>query len=605
MQQSKARIHFFVLILTILSSPRLPASAEDALSTEKSKPNRLIQWQSWDEKNLFKKDDSLRKPVLLNLRAVWCHWCHVMEQTTYTDPEVAKIIIQSFIATEADQDQRPDLGARYRDWGWPATILFDADGHEIKKVAGFIEPGKMVKILTDALDPVAKTASDSQTNSSNAPQSPEGILDQLAARHQSAVDSKLGGLRTSHKFLDPDSLEYGLRLGTESELEHVKLTLKNNLLLLDPVWGGFYQYSTGGVWTNPHFEKIMSAQADNIRMYSAASEILSLPEYLTPAARTADYLIKFLGTPGPAFAASQDSDLHPGEHSAGYFSLNDTARRALGMPAIDSHFYSRENGKAIEALADLFNATDDSKYLDAAVKAARWINDQRALTGGGFSHSEKDAAGPYLGDTLSMGRAFLALYQAQSEIEWLEHAKNAGTFIIDNFSPAPSSSGNSGFISAVQPASSRFAPARSTAENIATVRFLNLLSEYSGEQSYKDAAKKGLSYLLQPDVALDSISEPGIIIAAEELNSDPIHIAVVGSKGDSSTQSLIKAARSFPSFYKRVDLYDRKAGPPPNPDMRFPQLNKSAAYVCTNKRCSMPIFNPNDISKVAKELSTQ
>ena len=241
------------------------------------------------------------------------------------------------------------------------------------------------------------------------------------------------------------------------------------------------------------------------------------------------------------------------------------------------------------------------------MKADRWIDKHRNLKGGGFGHSEKDAAGPYLSDKLAMGRAFLALYQAQGEIEWLDRAKKAGNFIVKNFGPDSASASDDidGFISAVQPSSSKFTPARSTSENISAVRFLNLLSQYSGEQLYKDAAKRGLEYLKQPNIALDSVSEPGILIAAEELNSDPLHIAVVGTKADPSTQALAKAARGFPSFYKRIDLYDRTAGPPPNRDMRFPELKRSAAYVCTNKRCSMPIFAQNEISAAVKELGAR
>ena len=81
-----------------------------------------------------------KRLVLLDLVAVWCHWCHVMEETTYRDPEVVAQIRAHFVAVRVDQDSRPDLSNRYEDYGWPATVIFDADGHELVKFAGYIPP---------------------------------------------------------------------------------------------------------------------------------------------------------------------------------------------------------------------------------------------------------------------------------------------------------------------------------------------------------------------------------------------------------------------------------------------------------------------------------
>ena len=116
-----------------------------------------------------------------------------------------------------------------------------------------------------------------------------------------------------------------------------------------------------------------------------------------------------------------------------YFALDDTERRKLGIPRIDTHVYARENGWVIQALATLYAATGEKGHLNDAITAANWIIDRRSLDGRGFSHDEKDVAGPYLGDTLAMGAAFLALYTVTAETAWLDRAIAAAQFINEKF----------------------------------------------------------------------------------------------------------------------------------------------------------------------------
>ena len=110
------------------------------------------------------------------------------------------------------------------------------------------------------------------------------------------------------------------------------------------------------------------------------------------------------------FFVSQDADLHDGQENEAYFKLQDAGRRAQGIPRVDTHVYARENGWMIAALCDYYAASGDGSALTQAQRAAAWITVHRSLPGGGFRHDDVDTAGPYLGDTLAMGQAFLALY---------------------------------------------------------------------------------------------------------------------------------------------------------------------------------------------------
>ncbi len=209
-------------------------------------------------------------------------------------------------------------------------------------------------------------------------------------------------------------------------------TLDAQLNLLDPAWGGVYQYSTDGDWKHPHFEKIMQMQAENLRIYSLGYAQFRKPEYLKAAQEIHRYLKTFLMSPEGAFYTSQDADLIDGVHSDKYFKLDDAARRKQGIPRVDKHSYSRENGWAIAAFAAFYQATGDESVLAEAKRAAEWVIANRGLSGsaGGFRHDEKDATGPasfgpFLGDTLAMTRAFMALYASTGDRVWLGQARRS------------------------------------------------------------------------------------------------------------------------------------------------------------------------------------
>jgi uncharacterized protein YyaL (SSP411 family) len=345
-----------------------------------------------------------------------------------------------------------------------------------------------------------------------------------------------------------------------------------------------YQYSTDGDWDHPHFEKIMSYQADDLRTYARASVALGEPGFLKSAQEIHRFLRTFLMSPEGALYTSQDADLKPGEHSAEYFALGDAGRRKLGVPRVDTHVYARENGWAIEALVALYGVTGDEATLAEAVRAAQWIVAHRSLDGGGFRHDERDAAGPYLGDTLAMGRAFLALHAATAQRVWLNRAEAAATFIGAKFG-----GGVVGYATAV--GSGPHAPLPQIDENVSLARFAKLLHAYTGKAGYREIAERAMKYLASPQVAgKRRWMVGGVLLADRELASEPLHLVVVGKKDDPTAAALYRAALTFPSGYKRVEWYDRGEGPLARMDVEYPELGKPAAFLCTGGACSSPMF---------------
>ena len=560
-----------------------------------------ITWQPWSE-SLFEKARKENRFVLLDLEAVWCHWCHVMDEQTYHDDAVKKLIDDHFLAVRVDQDARPDLSRRYEDYGWPATIVFTPDGKEIVKRSGYIPPARFTALLAAVVKdptPVKYRDSEAPDQYSTSPLLPDDVRRTLIKSFIDSHDTRLGGMRQQQKFMDRDNVEYALMLagnGDKRARLMAEQTLAGSLNLIDPVWGGVYQYSTHGDWKHPHYEKILFVQSEHMRLYSLAALALGDRRFLDAAKKVYDYTTGFLLSPDGAFYVSQDADLVRGRHSEDYFALSDAGRRGRGMPAIDTHLYARENGWMIQGLAAYYAAGKNPDVLQRAVAAARWALAMRALPDGGFRHDESDAAGPYLEDTLAMGRGFLALYQVTGEREWLRHAERAEHFIHTRFAGAAA-----GYKTAAAHGS-MLAPMPQTDENIMMARFANLLARYSGDDQYRAHAEFAMLFLVTREIALRRRSEAGILVADAEMAGSPAHLTVVGAKTDPAAQELFASAQRHPAGYKRIEWWDRAEGPMPNPDVQYPELPKAAAYVCAANRCSLPVFTGNDLLALAQRL---
>jgi len=579
-------LHRAIAFIVLFGSVSLAQAAE---------PN-AIAWLRSDS-DAFVQARSQHRFVVLYLEAVWCHWCHVMDEKTYADGGVRAEIAAHYVPLRIDQDLRPDLSNRYKDYGWPATVIFAADGSEIAKRQGFVEPERFLRLLKAVVADPAPEKDEGETAPAVA-FAHAGALDaetraELIKRTRTTYDSKLGGLDIGQKYLDRDSVEYaiGKALTGDAVEKAVALnTLDAAQALFDPVWGGVYQYSTHGDWQHPHYEKLATVQAQYLRIYALAWASFARERDQRAVAEIQRYISAFLTSPDGAFYVSQDADLKPGEHSTAYFNLGNAERRAQGIPRVDRHLYALQNGQMIEALATWAEFGGDETALAAAKRAAEWAIAHRSSSGGGFSHDEHDAAGPYLGDSLAMGRAFLALYRATADRAWLTRAGAAADFIAAHFMRA-----QPGVISART--SGPIAPVPQITENISVARFVNLLVAYDGKIERRALAETALRWLADPRVALAEITEPGILLADDEMHADPLHLTVLAGKRDLAGRELFSALQHLPPWYKRIDWWDTSEGPLPNADVSYPAPKRAAAFVCTQSRCSLPIFTAAGIAQ--------
>jgi len=564
-----------------------------------------VAWRDFSDA-VFAEAKGQNRFVILYLKAVWCHWCHVMEDTTYRDPDVLAEIARHYIPVRVDQDARPDLSLRYEDWGWPATVVFGPDGGEIAKLRGYRQPAHFLAILKEIVadpSPVDYGQRPPETETNPATRLPAARKAALEAAFAKAYDRAQGGWGELHKFVDAQAMEYALALakaGDKDKEAMARQTLAQSFNLIDPAWGGVYQYSDRADWKSPHFEKIMSIQAAHLTLYAQAHAQWGAAEHRDAAADVYRYLVDFLTSPEGAFYTSQDADSVPGRHAAEFFALDDIGRRARPTPRIDANVYARENGWAIAALAAYHDATGEDEPLARALEAAAWIAENRALPGGGFAHGETDKSGPFLGDTLAMGQAFLALYRSTSDAKLLDRAAAAAGFIEDRFVD-PATGG--WFASAPASHSGVLGkPVKSRDENAAAVRFMNLLGQFTGEARWRRAAERGLGYLASPAVLEAADFLPGVLLAERELQRDPAHITVVGARSDKLARRLYRAALAYPGLHKRAEWWDPAAGKLPNHDVEYPDLGEAAAFACSNRICSLPVFDPKDLRAAVDRL---
>ncbi len=559
-----------------------------------------IVWTNWSPE-IFAQAKRENRFVLLDLQAVWCHWCHVMDVNTYANSEVIGLIKSKYIAVRVDQDSRPDLANRYEDYGWPATIVFNADGGEIVKRQGYIPPGEMISMLKAII--IDPTPGPSVKASATIHFQPGlGLTPELRAsvKHkiEAGYDTRMAGWGFDQKYMNCDNVEYCLAHAKDSNGLYQKMaqeTLTQQLQLVDPVWGGVYQYSTDDDWKHPHYEKIMQMQAGDMRTYALAFAFFGHPRYEQAALSIDHYLASFLTSPDGALYTSQDADLIDGHHSTDYFELNDAKRRRKGIPRIDKHIYPRENGWAIEAMAALYCATGNQGELTRASQAAEWILANRSLPGGGFRHDEQDAAGPYLADTLAMSRAFLSLYEATADRQWLGRSEEAMQFIGKNFTAEP------GYVTAAVDSQGAFKPVPQYSENVSVARSANLLSFYTGKTEYRKMAENALRWISAPEIAGHRFADVGgVLLADEELNSEPAHVTIAGSKHDAAAHSLWLAALKLPAGYRRIEWFDASEGPLPNPDVPYPTFTFAAAFLCSKGVCSAPITSPANLTQQIK-----
>ena len=485
--------------------------APAAVDIAKAREKHLEQQFTWlpYEAASFEKAKSEKRFILIDGAAEWCHWCHVMDETTYRDPEIGKILSEKFVAIRVDIDARPDLAERYGEWGWPATILLSPDAEELGKFRGYLEPDK----LRAALDDVTRmpTMATAKSDGPELRPAPIEALPWIGARTARDLDS----------WWDPDEGGWGRKqkapIGVDVELEvrralhgdaaakqRVTFTLTKQRALLDPVWGGVYQYSADDTWAAPHFEKLMTVQAASLEAYARAYDLTKDAAVLADAQAIARYMQTFLGAPDGTFYTNQDADVGAHDHTVPFvdghvfYAKDDAGRRAVGIPWVDTHVYGRENGLAIAALCALYEVTKDAAVLARARKAADAILASHVLQNGTVLHDASKKEGPFfLADGAAFARALARLAQVSGVASYGDKAALVGEALITNFGDA---TGGGLFASTVDPNAAGVFGRREQPFPyvVSAARAFSVLAKTTGDAKWALRAKRALAAVATP-----------------------------------------------------------------------------------------------------------
>ena len=541
-------------------------------------------WQKWGPE-VFKQAKQEKKFVLLSLQAWWCHPCHQMNTITYDDSAVRDKIQEKFIPVYIDQDSRPDISQRFERWGWPATIIFDADGTEIVKLKGFYSPKFFIPILQATIDDPSPVNYGQFTGDER----PTSQVVQLNDEQRAVIvnfmnkmyDNKHGGWGRNSKFVHGPTFNYALEQTAinQFDVNRAKQTIDGLIAMIDKHSGGVSQISLGMDWDDGLEEYPMFAQLAGLEAFSLAYSLWKEPKYLEAAEKVSLFLRNTMSAPDGGFYTST------GSHNFN--------------PGIDQKRYSRENGQAILALTYFYYANADNDLLGFIESQARWVLKNRGFPGGGFQHDKNDLNGPFLSDSLSMAKALLALYQATGNRAWLNHSKQTADFIAQNFIDNETG----GFLAAAQPSGSFMQKAvKNKDDNVSATRFFNRLFYYTGQDSYAEIARNGMGYLTSNHVLDAFWFLPGVLQAEYELNNQPVHITIVGDKNNSEAAKLHHAALRYPTTYKRAEWWDKNEGPLLNDDVSYPQMSRAAAFACSDRVCSKPAFNEEQLTQAIKSL---
>jgi len=393
---STRRILASLVLVCFIVAPRLAGADKSSRSSDTALPvgalksasslylreaaSSAIRWQPWSASS-FALARSLNRPVLIDIGAVWCHWCHVMDETTYSDAEVAAILNRDFVPVKVDSDERPDIDAYYQNaadhltgaGGWPLTCFTTARG-ALFFAAGYVPPRpgsgpngsggqntSMVPLLRRIVEVYAqdRSALERQAEANTAKlkvlaqsQSQAQFQSRAAAPALASIDALraeiLAGLASSYdrnaggfgagsgaRFYNFPAVRLALAHGFFGHPEFTAMSLETLRKMaaggvFDQLGGGFHRYSTDQNWGVPHFEKLGYDNAMALEAYAEGYEASGDTELARVARAIAGYVNRELLDPKThAFYSHQDADSFKGDDGSYYTWTIEEVRRAL------------------------------------------------------------------------------------------------------------------------------------------------------------------------------------------------------------------------------------------------------------------------------------
>ena len=330
-----------------MSTQHLNGLAKAASAYLRSAMHQPVDWQEWGPA-AFEQAQREDKPVLLDIGAVWCHWCHVMDRESYEDPEIAGIINEHFVAVKIDRDERPDIDSRYQaavssisgQGGWPLTAFLTPDGLPYFGGTYFSPKDQhgrpsmrrvlltMVEAFQNKRDEVNESAGSvmeaieqNESFGGGAPDPGKELVAKLVESALNQFDPHNGGFGSQPKFPHPGVIDllidsasriHSDRKANEAAATAARVTLSKMSRggIYDHLAGGFHRYSVDERWVVPHFEKMAYDNSALLRSYVHAYQTFLDPGFARVAIETMQWMDDWLSDrQRGGFYASQDADV--------------------------------------------------------------------------------------------------------------------------------------------------------------------------------------------------------------------------------------------------------------------------------------------------------
>lgn len=314
-----------------------------------------VNWYPWGEE-AFADAQRLERPVFVSIGYSTCHWCHVMEEESFDQPEIAKYLNEHFVAIKVDREARPDVDAIYmealhamgKQGGWPLNVWLTPDGKPffggtyfppedrggrpgflsmLKRIqSGWSASPERVVASADTLASLLRQELEVSATDSDQALDP-GVLDRATSTYLGNLDPVWGGIGSRTKFPSSFPARYLLREYRRTEKpelrEAIELSLEKMASggLRDQLGGGFHRYSTERTWRVPHFEIMLYDNAQLALIYLEASQLMGRADFAQVSRGILDFLLLEMQGPDGAFYSATDADtLTPtGEKEEGWF----------------------------------------------------------------------------------------------------------------------------------------------------------------------------------------------------------------------------------------------------------------------------------------------
>ncbi|HAA33702.1 MAG TPA: hypothetical protein DCD97_00150 [Firmicutes bacterium] len=585
----------------------------------------FISWYSWGNE-AFEKAKAEDKPILLSIFGNWCHWCHVMDETTYNDEEVAEIISENYIPIRVDTDRRPDINARYNLGGWPTTAFLTPEG-DIITGGTYIPPDKMLEVLESVYhfyrkDPegIKKEARErikaEELRSGRPPRMEtevraEGretetfadLIGFAASQVKKSYDSQYGGFGNFPKFPMVDALElaqlaYLYQGGREWEniFTHTLRSMFEGGIY-DRVEGGFFRYSTTRDWSVPHYEKMLEDNAQLLYILLLAYRLTSDELFARVSRDMLRYLESNLYMPeAGGWAGSQDADEK-------YYSLPLDDRQQRAKPRIDSTIYVNWNALLVRSLFLAAVILAESRWHDLALETLKMLKKRCYLKGKGMAHyldveENKAKIWGLLDDQSSMGLALTAAYQHTGDPGWLELSRELADYCLEYLSSNGGALSDRPFIE--QGEGKLALPLFDPRSNSLCARWFVELASLTGEEAFLEKAAD-IVHAFMDEYREHGLFSTSLALAAFGARERGAVIDVVGNDGDPGLLPLHSAAIAAVVPPKVVRLLKPEAAKEMGLD-QYAGVQEARAFACLGRHCFEPAATPEQLQQTVDKM---